>query len=162
MSRTNIYSRPNPDDYDPDAPRLLGWFDPDTAVEQIPEDTRWDGNNHRGVMSGLQCGYEELYRTKGGRWVRHYNARNEYNGPEYYEFFDDEQAQGWLLENGSDAVVAKYFGPVEPERGPGRPEVGPAFSLRFPRELLARLDQVAATEGASRAAKIRQLVEAGI
>jgi hypothetical protein len=159
MARTNVYRQPTEDDYTSDPhPVLLGWFD-DSSAERIEESTYWDGNNRRGVVSGLQCGYEELYRTKGGRWVRHYNARSEFNGPEFYEFLTDEQAQEWLLKDGDDDAVRKYFGEIEEERGPGRPEIGPAFSVRFPADLLARVDQLAGACGLTRAAWLRQVAE---
>lgn len=56
------------------------------------------------------------------------------------------------------AAVAAWPGPA---RG-GRPEVGPAFSLRFPPELLAAVDAQAADEGTSRAVLIRRLVARGL
>lgn len=56
------------------------------------------------------------------------------------------------------AAVAAWPGPA---RG-GRPEVGPAFSLRFPPELLAAVDAQAAEEGTSRAVLIRRLVARGL
>lgn len=161
MSRINVYTRP--DDYDMEPhPKLAGWFDSDKA-EWIREDTYWNGNSRLGVISGLECGYEGLYRTANGRWVRYYNARNQFNGPEFYEFLTDEQAREWLLRNSSDDLVEKYFGEVEEERGPGRPEIGgPAINLRFPQDMLDRIDAAAKTDGISRAEKIRRLCAAGL
>lgn len=43
---------------------------------------------------------------------------------------------------------------------PGRPEIGPAFSLRFPADLLAAVDAAARTDGISRAELIRRVVSA--
>jgi len=71
-------------------------------------------------------------------------------------------------EPSSDEVQFDEFHPVTPspagqafirkrmlaERG-GRPEIGPAFSLRFSPDLLAKVDQAAAAEGVTRAAWIR-------
>ena len=134
----------------------VNWFDADRA-EQFDEPTRWDGNNHKGVISGLQAGYEVLYRTAGGRWVRYYNASNEFNGPEFHEFITDDAARNWLLRADKDDVVEKYFGEIEDEKGPGRPEVGPPTNLRLGAELTAKVD-VARREGESRAAAIRRLL----
>lgn len=157
MARANIYRT----DEITGEKTLEGWFNTDTA-RWIREDTYWDGNNMRGMMSGLQCGYEGLYRTAKSRWVRYYNARNEYNGPEYYEFLTDGQARDWLLRNGDDAIAEEYFGTIEDERGPGRPEIGPAVNVRFPQDLLDRLDARAKTEGTKRAELVRRLVAAGL
>ncbi|WP_185845335.1 hypothetical protein [Nonomuraea sp. WAC 01424] len=159
MGRVNIYSRD--EEFTGERPALLGWYDPDTAVEAIREAREWDGNNHRGVLSGGQVGYEMLFRTKGGRWVRYYNFVNEYNGPEYSEFYTDDQAKDWLLRNGTeetDAIVAKYFGDVEEERGPGRPGIGGATNIRLTDEQRDKLGRVA-REGESLAATIRRLIE---
>lgn len=41
----------------------------------------------------------------------------------------------------------------------GRPSVGPAFSLRFPTELLLRVDRAAKAENLSRAEYVRRVVE---
>lgn len=48
--------------------------------------------------------------------------------------------------------------PIEETTGPGRPEVGPAFTVRLPADLTARLDERAKADGASRAEMIRQAV----
>lgn len=136
----------------------VSWFDRDRA-ECYDEPTRWDGNNHRGVISGLQIGHECLYRTAGGRWVRYYDARNEFNGPEFHEFISDDAARVWLLRADKDDVVEKYFGPLEDERGPGRPSSvgGEPINIRLGDELLARVD-AAKQHGESRAAAIRRLL----
>jgi hypothetical protein len=134
----------------------VAWFDRD-AAEQFKEGTEWDGNNHRGVISGLQIGGECLYRTKGGRWVRYYDASSEFNGPEFYEFITDDAARVWLLRADEDAAVEKYFGELEDEKGPGRPEVGPATNVRLGEELTAKVDG-ARRDGESRAAAIRRLL----
>jgi len=44
----------------------------------------------------------------------------------------------------------------------GRPEVGPAFSLRFPPDLLGKVDEAAAAEGVTRAAWIRAATQTRI
>lgn len=134
----------------------VGWFDRDRA-EHFDEPTRWDGNNHRGVISGLQIGGESLYRTAGGRWVRYYDASSEFNGPEYYEFITEEQARTWLLRADEDDAVERFFGELPDEKGPGRPEVGPATNVRLGEELTAKIDG-ARQDGESRAAAIRRLL----
>jgi hypothetical protein len=153
MTRVNVYDR---DPYGES--ELLGWFDPDACVESIRETPVWNGDNHIGKMSGGQAGYEELYRTKGGRWVRHYNFTSEYNGPEYYEFLTDDQARKWLIEDGDDEIAEKYFGELEEEVGPGRPAIGSPINIRLGDELQARVD-AAALPGEKRAATIRRLLE---
>jgi hypothetical protein len=154
MSRINIYS------YDEVAGTkvLEGWFNPDTS-EWIREGTEWDGNNNRGIISGLQCGYEGLYRTRGDRWVRYYNARSEFNGPETYEFFTDDQAREWLLRAKWDDLVKEYFGEIEPERGPGRPAIGEPINVRLGDALLARVDACAKLDGMTRAEWVRKACE---
>src|SRR5678815_1595847 len=155
MSRTNVYA------YGEDGTKTLaGWFDPDKA-DLIKEDRRWDGHNMVSVHTTERYGHQTLYRTSGGRWVLNFSSQ--WQGSEdRYEFVTDERARAWLLVNGSDDVIAHFFGEVEEERGPGRPEVGPAFSVRFPPELLDRVDQAATVEGISRAEMIRRLVVAGL
>jgi hypothetical protein len=157
MSRINVYYR------DPQGSQgsLLGWFDDEKLEEVIKEDTEWDGNNWRGKMSGLQCGHESLYRTSGGRWVRHYDARREYNGPEFYEFLTAEQAREWLLRAEEDKIVEKYFGKLEEEAGPGRPEIGGAVHVRLGEEL-ARVDAWAKEHKVKRAEAVRRLVAVGL
>lgn len=161
MTRINVYSRRPDGDEDPYfEPQFLGWFDVDKVVEDIREDTYWDGNNHRGVMSKLQCGHERLYRTNKGRWVRYYNARSEFNGPEFYEYLTDEQARDWLLRNNDDesnAAAARYFGETPEEQGPGRPDLGPPVLIRLG-ELILPVDDWAEQEGISRAEAVRRLV----
>lgn len=156
MTRINVYDT---DEYTGEK-TLVGWFDP-ASSETFEEGTYWDGNNHRGVISGLQVGSECLYRTKGGRWVRHYDATSEFNGPEFYEFLTDEQARTWLLRASEDEAVEKYFGEVEEEKGPGRPEVGPATNVRLGEELTKKVD-AAREDGESRAAAIRRLLASAL
>lgn len=155
MSRVNVYTT---DDITGEK-TLQGWFDTASLVEEIDEATYWDGNNSRGVISGLQLGNEQLLRTSGGRWITRYDGRREYNGPLTFTFITDAQAREWLLRCEFDDIVEKYFGEVEEERGPGgRPEVGNAVHIRLG-ELLARVDLAAARQGKTRAAFIRTLIE---
>lgn len=48
---------------------------------------------------------------------------------------------------------------IPPERGPGRPEIGPATRVRLPEEMTARLDEIAGQRGVSRAAVIRSIID---
>lgn len=158
MSRINIYRT---DEFTGEQ-ALEGWFDMDSAI-RFDQDTEWDGNNMIGVITRSQWVDEYLFRTKGGRWVLNHNARRHYNGPDTYKFITDEQARDWLIRSQcNDKAIEEYFGPVEEERGPGRPEVGPAVNMRFPQDLLDRIDAAAKTDGISRAEKIRRLVAAGL
>jgi len=161
MARVNVYDRSPEGNGD-----LIGWFERTACTEVIEEDTEWDGENRRGVLSGLQVGYEMLLRTARGRWVRYYNSRNEYNGPEYHEFIDDDEARKWLMKNDtmeSEEVLEKYFGTPEEETGPskgGRPRVGEPISVAFPEHLLVRIDAAAERAGLSRAAWLRTVAAA--
>jgi len=136
---------------------LVGWFDRAKA-EEFAEATRWDGSNHISLATGSQWDHQELYHTAGGRWVLH--SWSQWQGrPERYRFVDDDAAREWLLANGEDEAAEKYFGEIEDERGPGRPEIGPVIQVRLPEELLERVDALAGQTGASRAETIRQLLE---
>lgn len=163
MTRINVYDRSSEGDG-----RLLFWFESTARTDVVQEDTAWDGNNHRGVLSGLQVGYEALWRTAKGRWVRHYDSTNEYNGPEYFESLTDDQAREWLIRNNttkSDEVLEKYFGELEEEPSPskgGRPTVGPAISVAYPEDLLKRIDTAADRAELSRAAWLRQTAETAV
>lgn len=162
MTRINVYDRSE------EQAGLLGWFNRDTCTETVSENKRWDGENHRGVMSGMQIGYEELLRTARGRWVRHYDGHSEFNGPEFYEFLTDDEAKQWLIrDNGSESneVLERYFGEPEEETGPskgGRPAVGLPISMAFSKDLLARIDAAAKRSGLSRAAWLRQIAAAAV
>jgi hypothetical protein len=168
--RINVYARgDNAYDYEASGKSsLLGWFDRDACTDVIDEATRWDGNNHRGVISDLQLGCEQLLRTGKGRWVHYYDSHNEFNGPEYYEFYTDAQAKDWLLRAETpqaEAAVEKYFGEIEEESGPnlgGRPAVGKKVEMRLDEATLAQVDARAADASVSRAEMLRRLVVAGL
>lgn len=153
MARINVYSV---DEYD--GKTLEGWFDPDRS-ERFDQDTRWDGNNHVGVITGSQFIDEYLYRTPGGRWVLNHDAHRYCNGPDTYRFLADTEARDWLLRSErNDEAVEKYFGEVAEESGPGRPEIGKPINVRLGDELLARVDAEAARRDTSRADTIRDLI----
>lgn len=151
MARTNIYRE---DDYEGKV--LEGWFDLETA-EEFAEATHWDGQNMVSSIAANRYGHEALYRTKKGRWVLH--TWSQWVGSEpTYAFISDEQAQAWLLKCERDAAVEKYFGELEEESGPGRPEIGKPINVRLGDDLQARVD-AAALPDEKRAATIRRLLE---
>jgi predicted AlkP superfamily pyrophosphatase or phosphodiesterase len=143
--------------------KALGWFDLDAAI-RYAQGTEWDGHNTIGVITKSNFIDESLYRTKGGRWVRNRDATRYNSGPDAYEFLTDEEARDWLIcSECNDDAIKQYFGELEEERDlGGRPEVGPAFSLRFPTELLTRVDAAAKVKGIGRAQAIRDAVEASL
>jgi hypothetical protein len=139
---------------------LEGHFDP-SKCESFDEETRWDGNNNVSVNTGSQWEHEKLYHTPGGRWVlKHWS---QWQGVETtYRFLDDDQAQQWLLIAEHDDAVEKYFGEIPDERGPGRPAIvdGSTFSVKFPGDLLRRVDAAAETADVSRAEWLRRAAAA--
>jgi len=148
MNRVNIYDR--------ETQKLVGWFDID-AAEKFSEDTWFDGSNQISKATGSQWAHEALYRTKGGRWVL--NRWSQWQGSrETWEFISETEAREWLLAQGHDEAAKRYFGPIEEERGPGRPEIGPAIQVRLPEDLLAAVDARADAEGVSRAEMVRMLL----
>ena len=135
---------------------FIGWFDRAKA-EKFEEATRWDGNNHISIATGSQYDHEILFRTAGGRWVLH--GWSQWEGrPERYRFISDEDAREWLLLNEEDAAVERFFGEIEDEVGPGRPEIGPPILVHLPAEMTARLDALAEQDGVPRAEVIRRLL----
>lgn len=164
MDRITIY------DTDTDGSReRLGWFDRDAATLVLVENQTWDGNNMRGTLSGLQYGRAELYRTSRGRWVDHTDASREYNGPNNWTFLTDDQARDWMMRSGGDdaeGALAKYFPDIPDESGPdpkgGRPAVGHAVSVAYPKDLMASIDAAADRSGLTRAAWLRQAAAAAV
>ncbi|MEU7591275.1 CopG family transcriptional regulator [Micromonospora sp. NPDC049230] len=134
------------------------WFDLDAAVEIVDEGTRWDGSNNVSVHNLGPYGHERLIRTQGGRWVLDHWSR--FQGHEaVISYVTDEKALEWLMINGSDDIAAKYFGDLEPEKGPGRPAIGGNLPVTpLGDELLALLDSEATQTGKPRAAVVRELL----
>lgn len=139
---------------------VLGHFDYDRA-EQFSEDTNWDGNNHISVNTGSQWNHQVLLRTASkGQWVL--NSWSNWQGTlETYGYVSDDKAREWLLLNGHDEAIVKYFGEIEEEAGPGRPAVGSATNVRLGEVLTAKVD-AARADGESRAAAIRRLLESAL
>lgn len=156
MARINVYDT---DEFE-GIRSLAGWFD-DAKAESFAEDTRWDGDNHISIPTGSQWSHEMLYRTSAGRWVLHGWSQWQGSQPSY-GFVSDGRAREWLFTNGHDGAAAKHFGPVEEERGPGRPEVGAPINVRLGDQLLTNVDAWAAIHSTSRSEAIRRLVFDGL
>lgn len=150
MKRINVTEQ---DDYTHEL-TVVGWFDL-AKTERFDELTEWDGNDLTSVVAG-KWHHQQLHRTAGGRWVL--NSWSQWEGTaDVYEFVTDDKAREWLILNQRDEAVEQYFGAIEDEKGPGRPEVGPATNVRLGEELTAKVD-AARGEGESRAAAIRRLL----
>lgn len=163
MDRITIYSD---HDYDENGNKIrLGWFDLDAAETVAVEGTYWDGDNHRGIVSGLQTSRAVLYRTKGGRWVEHCDGRNEFNGPDKWTFLTDDEAREWLIKAEDEDKLQQWFPDTPDESGPnlgGRPAVGPKVEVRLDPDVLAKVDSRATKEGVKRAEMLRRLIVAGL
>lgn len=157
MTRINVTETTH-DPYDAEETivRVAGWFDVDKATA-YQEDTEWNGNNHISKATGSQWDHQILYRTAKGRWVLHCWSSDTRSSTPSYEFVTDDDAREWLIAQREDEAVAKYFGELEEERGPGRPEVGGAVHVRLG-ELLPRIDAEAERLGVNRAEAIRRLL----
>ena len=136
--------------------RLIGWFDLDKAT-RFSEDQDWNGSNHISVNTGSEWDHQTVYRTAQGRWALR-GWSNRQGVQDTWGFISDADAREWLLRNGEDAAVAKYFGEVEEERGPGRPAIGSPVQIRVEDDLLAALDAWAAERGITRAEAGRRLM----
>jgi hypothetical protein len=74
------------------------WFDAD-AAKKWSEGTYFDGNNHISKATGSQWDHEDLYRTKGGKWV--ISWWSQYQGrDERIEEVTAQEAHAWLARNG--------------------------------------------------------------
>jgi hypothetical protein len=156
MNRVNVYDWPV---YLNAIPRRVGHFDYDQATVWSDRDP-FTGNGSGGPGKG-----EAVVLTADGRWVL--ERWSDYQGSaSEFEYIAAEDAREWLLRNGEDDAVAEHFGPIEPERGPGRPPIDPApgptksTPVRLGAELTAAADERAAAEGVSRAELIRRAVAA--
>lgn len=165
MNRITIYDT---DDESGERYRV-GHFDLDAAEHILEEDTRWNGQNMVGKLSGMQTNRAQLYRTAGGRWVEHADHSLEFNGPNIWRFLTDEQARDWMLKSGgSDAEKAleTWFPDTPDESGPGpqggRPKIGPAINVAYQPDLLKRIDAAARRAGMPRAEWLRQVAEQAV
>jgi hypothetical protein len=138
---------------------VIGWYDL-SAATTWPEGTRWDGSNNISLATGAKWEHETLVRTAGGRWA--ISRWSQQQGvPDSDRFITADEAREWLIrcEYSDDDIESAMGERLAEERGPGRPEVGPAFSLRFPPELLARVDAAAESAGMTRAGWLRRAAE---
>jgi hypothetical protein len=139
--------------------RLIGWFDYDKA-EAFAEATYWDGSRQASVnTSHWSQGTQMLLRTAQGRWVLVSQCGGHQDA---FCYLSDDQAREWLIRNNRDNDVQRFFDRTEEERGPGRPEIGEAINVRLGDERLACIDAFAHERGLSRAAALRDLVDAGL
>ena len=156
MQRINITAQTE-DDYGSLSTRLVGWYDADKATG-FDEAMYSDGSNLISVPTGSQWNHEQLIQTAGGRFVM-YRWSQWQGAVDSYEFIGADAAREWLVLNEHDAEVERLFGaPVEPERGPGRPEIGPMINVRMEEAMIDRLDKFASLHGLSRAEVVRQMV----
>lgn len=149
MPRFPVYTRV--DDYS--APGVTGWFDTERAEKFEPQRP----TQHPRSNQGMSYSSQGLYQTDGGAWVRgiHLGSR----GFEY-TFVSDVVAHEWLVNNGFSDEAARRI-ELEPERGPGRPEIGGLVQVRLG-DTLSAVDEYADSEGCSRAEAVRRLVIAGL
>lgn len=139
-----------------EAGALTGWFDLDAIQGRWSDQDPETRNGSRGLGRGLA-----ILLTAGGRWVEE-RWTNWSGEKRSYRFVEPATVWKWLLSNGFDAAAEHHFGPVEPERGPGRPEVGPRVIFRMPEDLLAALDAHATRQKITRAEAARRLLAAGL
>lgn len=83
------------------------WFEAKDA-ELFEEATWWDGSNYISKETGSQWEHEELYRTRGGAWVRRWWSQWQGVG-ETYEVLDDGAACQWLIRNEEHKAAGKHF-----------------------------------------------------
>ncbi len=85
------------------------WFDLDRA-ECWDEDTWWNGQHRVSRATGSEWDHERLYRTAGGRWVRH--RWSAWVGvPDRWEELTSAEAAQWLVTNGHEphpACASEY------------------------------------------------------
>ena len=76
------------------------WFDVDGA-DHYREGTRFDGQNQISRATGSQWDHEDLYRTRGGRWVLCSWSQWQGSGTSYVVVTPDVAA-AWLVRQGRD------------------------------------------------------------
>jgi hypothetical protein len=149
MSRINIVEQTAK------GPKVVGWFDNETA-ECFTETVLPDGNNHVSGSAGDQRRHEALYKTSGGRWVL---ARRSQGSPlPSHEFIDKRAAADWLRLNHHDPGIVMDDEEESQGDRPGRPEIGPPINVRLPASVIAELDSEAQSTGQQRAAVIRRIL----
>lgn len=105
-------------------------------------------------------GRTDLLLTKQGQWLYGHITYRQGQGDRYERIIPDE-AREWFIRGGSeyDEDIARYFGELEEERGPGRPTEGTRIDVRVPADLLAKVDEQRERDGdSSRAETIRKIL----
>ncbi|SFD14640.1 hypothetical protein [Streptomyces aidingensis] len=163
MARTGIYDYSRPAHAHPDepvTPRAAGWFDPDKA-ERFEEAT--GGRDGQMSLATEKMGHhQELYRTRGGKWVL--CSWSQYHDTmARYEYVPPDVARDWLIRSQHQDAVERYFTGL-PEEGTtvGRPSVGPKREVRLSPERWAQVDAYAQERGLEKAAALREIIERGL
>jgi len=152
---TSTYAR------DSEQPRCrAGYFSESAATYWHGDKAVYDGANLADVNTRDQNRGQGLYRTAQGRWVLR-QWSNWQGATDVLTYLDEGGARDWLIFNDEDDAAEKYFGAVESERGPGRPELGHPVHVRLG-DLLARVDAYAVEQGRSRADALRELIGKGL
>lgn len=89
------------------------YFDKDKAVK-FDEATWWDGSSFVSCATGSDKEHEQLYRTKGGKWILHH--KSQWDGiPVSYKEISNSEAAAWLVRNDHDphAACAEEFAALE-------------------------------------------------
>jgi hypothetical protein len=73
------------------------WFDLDTS-ERFGDYTLWDGPNWISLATGNDSEHQDLFRTRGGHWIRSSRSNREGSQPTYEEI-DATTAAAWLIRN---------------------------------------------------------------
>jgi len=80
------------------------WFDLD-AAERFDEATIWDGQNRISLATKSRWDHECLYKTRGGRWIRHWWSQ--WQGTvDRWEEISEAEAAAWLVRNEWDPEEA--------------------------------------------------------
>jgi len=147
-------------------------------MKTIIDGKRYDTATATAICSGSSNGFVTdlywwegtLYRTKGGAYfvAGRGNAGSMFAQPGYDDSrvggegiipYTVREAMEFAADHGGPEVVEAHFGElVEDARGPGRPAVGPATTLRLPVEMTERLDAIAERDSVSRAEVVRRMV----
>lgn len=78
------------------------WFNIEMA-RKFEEARYHDGQNFISQATGSQWSHEDLYYTKGGKWIK--NSWSQYQGAkETWEEISKEEASSWLVKNDHDDV----------------------------------------------------------
>lgn len=133
-----------------------GWFESEDA-EVFEQGAPPRVKRTRGLFSqgGAREAAQQLILTGDGRWVVRYDFGEDLGLPVQYHYVDEQKASSWLCENGHADAASTLL--PEPERGPGRPEIGGRVQVRLG-DLLPAVDAYAERLGVNRAEAVRQLV----